>query len=97
MTAASSPSFSAAGTGSPEHVSLLDDNTRPHALSLGEALQKAGIDILTDGPGRRGHKCLEMASGLYDDLACWPADRQTLVVAVGGGVIGDLAGFVAAT
>jgi 3-dehydroquinate synthase len=34
---------------------------------------------------------------VYDRLAANWADRQTLVVAVGGGVIGDLAGFVAAT
>src|SRR5262249_14742464 len=40
---------------------------------------------------------LEVASTLYDRLAEIPADRRTLVVAVGGGVIGDLAGFVAAT
>ena len=38
-----------------------------------------------------------MAARLYDDLADFPADRQTLSVAVGGGVIGDLAGFAAAT
>src|SRR5262249_7595304 len=30
-------------------------------------------------------------------LAQLQADRQTLVVAIGGGVVGDLAGFVAAT
>src|SRR5207244_6319574 len=34
---------------------------------------------------------------LYDDLAAIPADRQTPVIALGGGVIGDLAGFAAAT
>src|SRR5207249_10331320 len=42
-------------------------------------------------------KSLARASGLYDKLADLGADRQTLVVAVGGGVVGDLAGFVAAT
>jgi 3-dehydroquinate synthase len=38
-----------------------------------------------------------VAALLYDRLADRLADRRTLVVAVGGGVIGDLAGFVAAT
>src|SRR5262249_8444836 len=42
-------------------------------------------------------KSLAGASGLYDTLADRRADRQTLVVAVGGGVVGDLAGFAAAT
>jgi len=37
------------------------------------------------------------AAALYDRLVEMQADRQTIVVAVGGGVVGDLAGFVAAT
>ena len=42
-------------------------------------------------------KSLEAARGMYDSLVELPADRGTLVVAVGGGVVGDAAGFVAAT
>jgi 3-dehydroquinate synthase len=42
-------------------------------------------------------KALPAASQLYDRLADCQADRKTLLVAVGGGVVGDLAGFVAAT
>src|SRR5205807_6835127 len=48
-------------------------------------------------PSGEGQKSLEVARELYDALIDLPADRRTLVVAVGGGVIGDLAGFVAAT
>ena len=42
-------------------------------------------------------KSLEMASTLYEKLLKLKADRQTVLVGIGGGVIGDLAGFVAAT
>src|SRR5262249_42110999 len=42
-------------------------------------------------------KSLTQAARLYDALYELAADRQTAVVAVGGGVVGDLAGFVAAT
>jgi 3-dehydroquinate synthase len=48
-------------------------------------------------PPGEATKSLASAAHLYDALADWPADRQTVVVAVGGGVVGDLAGFVAAT
>ena len=42
-------------------------------------------------------KSLAEAERLYDDLVARAADRHTLIVALGGGVVGDLAGFVAAT
>jgi 3-dehydroquinate synthase len=42
-------------------------------------------------------KSLAQAERLYDELATRRADRHTLIVALGGGVVGDLAGFVAAT
>jgi 3-dehydroquinate synthase len=42
-------------------------------------------------------KSLESAALAYDALVRIRADRRTVVLAVGGGVIGDLAGFVAAT
>src|SRR6202011_5604915 len=48
-------------------------------------------------PSGEAQKSLASAGLLYDRLAEEHADRQTLVVALGGGVIGDLAGFVAAT
>lgn len=42
-------------------------------------------------------KCLEQASALYGELLKRKIDRRTALVALGGGVIGDLVGFVAAT
>src|SRR5439155_7813815 len=48
-------------------------------------------------PSGEGQKSLSVASQLYDWLVDLPADRKTPVVAVGGGVVGDLAGFAAAT
>ena len=42
-------------------------------------------------------KSLETAAHLYDELVELEADRHTVVVAVGGGVVGDAAGFAAAT
>ena len=48
-------------------------------------------------PAGEPTKSLESAVTLYDELIAMQADRHTVVVALGGGVIGDLAGFVAAT
>ncbi|HEX3448770.1 MAG TPA: 3-dehydroquinate synthase, partial [Isosphaeraceae bacterium] len=54
----------------------------------------AAITVLPTGEST---KSLEQASRLYDELVKINAERHTLIVALGGGVIGDLAGFVAAT
>lgn len=43
------------------------------------------------------HKTLDTVRAIYDALIEHGADRSTAVVALGGGVIGDMAGFAAAT
>ncbi|MFQ3652517.1 MAG: 3-dehydroquinate synthase family protein, partial [Gemmataceae bacterium] len=75
---------------------VADDHTQ--AL-VPELLQQAGfptVSVFTI-PAGEASKSLATAEQLYRQLAQRTADRQTLVVAVGGGVVGDLAGFVAAT
>jgi 3-dehydroquinate synthase len=75
-----------------------DANVESHARQAAAALTLAGFQCdLTILPPGEGQKSLATASVLYDRLADLRADRKTLLVAVGGGVIGDLAGFVAAT
>jgi 3-dehydroquinate synthase len=62
------------------------------------ALSHAGIEAaVAVVPAGESSKSLTQAARLYDQLVQREADRQTPVVALGGGVVGDLAGFVAAT
>jgi 3-dehydroquinate synthase len=80
-------------------VVVTDDNVRDrHADAVAQSLRRSGWDprVVSLTPGEQT-KSQEFAGQLYDRLVEWQADRQTVVIAVGGGVIGDLAGFVAAT
>lgn len=52
--------------------------------------------VLALEPGEE-HKTWEAVRGIYSFLAGGGADRESLLVAFGGGVVGDLAGFAAAT
>ncbi len=69
-----------------------------HAQRTVDGLLAAGIEppVLTV-PSGESSKCLAEAGRLWDAFARLAIDRRTHVVAVGGGVLGDLAGFVAAT
>jgi 3-dehydroquinate synthase len=63
-----------------------------------DALAEVGIaPSLAVVPPGEATKSLESAATLYGELVKIGADRHTAVVALGGGVVGDLAGFVAAT
>ncbi len=63
-----------------------------------KSLEGAGFDVLTvevkDG---EQYKILAEASMIYDRLIEEKLERSTPIVALGGGVIGDITGFVAAT
>ena len=77
---------------------VTDEHVKPLADRVAVSLRASGFQahILALEPGE-AQKSLQVASTIYDALVSLHADRRTLVVAVGGGVIGDLAGFVAAT
>jgi len=65
---------------------------------LGGALRERGLSpILLTVPEGEDAKSLEVAQTLYHQLAIRQAHRDDVVIALGGGAIGDLAGFVAAT
>ena len=69
----------------------------PHAATVVAGLERAGLDAnLLTVPSGEASKSLVEAGRLWESLAQLGIDRQTVVVAVGGGVVGDLAGFVAA-
>ena len=74
-----------------------DGNARAHADAVRQSLEAAGVACsFALVPAGESTKCLGELATLLDALAAMPADRQTVVVAVGGGVVGDLAGFAAA-
>lgn len=65
---------------------------------LGEGLTKAGVKweklLLPDG---EEFKTMETAGRIHDRLVEGKYDRDCLALALGGGVIGDITGFAAAT
>jgi hypothetical protein len=89
------------GTGAVTVADMLEqvlEGVMPHAEAVAKSLHAAGIQptIASVTPGEAS-KSLAVTARLYDALATMPAERSTPIVAVGGGVVGDLAGFVAAT
>ncbi|MFP4508389.1 MAG: 3-dehydroquinate synthase [Candidatus Acetothermia bacterium] len=78
---------------------ITDENVeRLYGNELKESLRKSGLDFtrLVARPGE-GSKSLETAKRLYEDLAELSLHRDSVILAFGGGVIGDLAGFVGST
>ncbi|NMA62448.1 MAG: 3-dehydroquinate synthase [Syntrophomonadaceae bacterium] len=82
------------------HRVLLVSNPTVFALygdGVVNSLQEAGLKVVTGlVPDGEEYKTLEQAQKLIDLAVENRFDRHAMVVALGGGVIGDLAGFVAA-
>ncbi len=80
-------------------VIITDSNIRPlYADFLQQGLINAGFDvIILEVPAGEEQKTLATAGQLYQQLADNFVERTSTILALGGGVIGDLTGFVAAT
>lgn len=69
-----------------------------YAKAALRSLADAGFEpVLITVPAGETAKSLAQARRCYDELAAHRLERQSFLVALGGGVVGDLAGFVAAT
>lgn len=67
------------------------------ARLYGEPWAQQATIALIEMPAGEQHKTLETVRRLYDELVAAGADRATTIIALGGGVVGDTAGFAAAT
>jgi len=69
-----------------------------YAARLTKTLETFGKPVRTitlpDGESYKDWKNLQL---IFDDLLKFGADRQTMLIALGGGVIGDMTGFAAAS
>ena len=78
---------------------ISDSNVAPRfAPAVQRVLKQAGFEsVLIVFPAGETAKSLKSVQTCYDQLAAHRLERQSFIVALGGGVVGDLAGFVAAT
>ncbi len=79
-------------------IVITDANVGRYYGALFRARRQTGsrVDLIEVPPGEAS-KSRMMKERLEDRLLALGADRRSLIIALGGGVIGDLAGFIAAT
>ncbi len=88
----------ALGVGS--RVALVTTTTvgRLYGDEVRRGIEAAGFVVTTiEIPDGEEHKTLATLAGIYDRLIAARLDRGSTLVALGGGVVGDLGGFAAAT
>jgi 3-dehydroquinate synthase len=78
---------------------ITDAHVAKHfAKTVFDSLVGAGFfPVLSVVPAGETAKNLKSVQSCYDQLAAHRLERKSFIVALGGGVVGDLAGFVAAT
>lgn len=75
-------------------IVLMDDNTAVHCLPI---LKDIAVDGVIRIPAGEKFKNLETAQSIWDQLFSFKTDRNSLLINLGGGVIGDMGGFCAST
>lgn len=67
-----------------------------HGLRLNRILKEAGINVkIKTIPDTERAKSLDLANSIINDIARFDKKKSIFIAALGGGVVGDLAGFIA--
>ncbi|KUO72177.1 MAG: 3-dehydroquinate synthase [Clostridia bacterium BRH_c25] len=78
---------------------ITDDNVNKlYGALLYKSITEAGLNctLISVSPGEKS-KSMEVLAGIYEALAKFNISRGDIIIAFGGGVVGDLTGFAAAT
>ena len=78
---------------------LVDTNTHDYCLpKFLERLESNDIVVeVMEMPNGEDHKTIDICMGIWEALSEYNADRKSLLINLGGGVVTDLGGFVAST
>jgi shikimate kinase/3-dehydroquinate synthase len=80
------------------HIICDSNVVHPYGRSAQRSLHNAGIEMtLFTFPAGEASKNLKTVETIYEWLASKRVERGDVVIAVGGGVVGDVAGYVAST
>lgn len=90
------PSF-LAGRSYSDVVIIVDDNTHAHCWPLLAPLLESYNAYVVEIPSGEIHKTLATCSIVWQEMMNQNLSRKALVINLGGGVIGDMGGFCAAT
>ena len=77
-------------------IVIVDENTKQHCLPILLAQLEGDFDIIQIKSGEQ-HKNLTTCTEVYNQMLHLGADRKSLCINLGGGVIGDMGGFCAST
>jgi len=76
---------------------LVDSMTREHCLPVFLEKSQLRPDAVIEIPAGETYKTIDTCQRVWNELFLHQADRQSLIFNLGGGVVGDLGGFVAST
>ena len=77
-------------------ICIVDDNTQQHCLPILEQKIDRPISIIMVKAGEKS-KTIDTCTKIWKEMMLLGADRHSLVLTLGGGVVGDMGGFCAAT
>ncbi len=76
---------------------LVDENTKKHCLPFFKKKLNVSVDHILEIPSGEENKTVATCMKVWDALSKNDADRKSLLINLGGGVLTDLGGFVAST